>query len=63
MKRVIALAWAVEPLAFKDCFPPQSTFVELTYGGAESVYLPHADTSRTQVVSTLKTAADGTSFT
>ena len=37
MNRVIALAWAVEPLAFNDCLPPQTTFVDSAYGGTAFV--------------------------
>ena len=53
MNRVIALACAVEPLAFSVCLPPQSTFVELAYEGVD-FSLAHAES--TQHVAASKSA-------
>src|SRR4051794_34707826 len=49
MNRVIALAWAVEPLAFKSFLPAQSELAELDPPPelADALLsLPHADISR-----------------
>jgi hypothetical protein len=63
MNRVIALAWAVEPLAFNDCLPPQSTLAEPAYGGGGLLLLLHAETSRAAAASRLSAAPDRLSFT
>ena len=45
MNRVIAFACADEPLAVRDCLPPQSTFADAAYPGAV-FSLAHDDSTR-----------------
>jgi hypothetical protein len=48
IKRVIALAWAVEPLALSVCFPPQLTFPAAAadeLGALAFLSLPHPDST------------------
>jgi hypothetical protein len=53
-KRVIALAWAVDPLAFKVFFPPQLTCVAVVAPGPVALLsVPHPDKSSAPVVRTL----------
>jgi hypothetical protein len=58
MNRVMAFAWAVEPLAVNDCLPPQSTLAALAYGGGELLMLPHADSSSAAAASAARRHAD-----
>jgi hypothetical protein len=54
-KRVIALAWAVDPLAFIAFFPPQLTWPDgvAPLPQARVSLLPHPDTSSAPAVRTL----------
>jgi hypothetical protein len=65
-KRVIALAWAVDPLAFSDFFPPQLTFAEGVEVDAPPplafLSLPHADKISAPVVRMLSAAPNRSSF-
>jgi hypothetical protein len=57
MNWVIALACAVEPLAFNACLPPQATFTAVAYGGVD-FSLTHADRTNMVAASKLSAAED-----
>jgi hypothetical protein len=67
MKRVIALAWAVDPLAFSVGFPPQFTVTENVLVAGEfppAVFLspPHPDKSKAPLAKTLSAAPNRLRF-
>jgi hypothetical protein len=59
-KRVIALAWAVDPLALSVAFPPQVTFTAdegvVVLPPVAVLSLPHADNITAPVATTARTA-------
>src|SRR5882757_8520220 len=65
-KRVIALAWAVEPLAFRVCLPPQATFADgvtvVALPPVALLLLPHADNMTAPVAKKLTAMPNRLSF-
>jgi hypothetical protein len=64
-KRVIALAWAVEPLALSVCLPPQLTFAVALpdeLGALVFLSLPHPESIIAPITRTPSAAPDRLSF-
>jgi hypothetical protein len=65
-KRVIAFAWAVEPLALRIGLPPQATFADgvpvVVLPPVAFLSLPHADNITAPVVRILNAAPNRLSF-
>ena len=66
IKRVIALAWAVEPLTLSVCLPPQATLEAVPLpdelGALAFLSLPHAESIIAPMTRTLSATPDRLSF-